>query len=80
MYKVRIKGVVSPDDGFKKEFPASGWEDCQTGECPDCGGTWIWSEDLGGPGTRLCQKCGSLFNCKPVNGGSARIVRERLFT
>lgn len=52
-YKVRIKGKLTKDDGWREDRP-NNWDDNQQGVCPDCGGDWLWYEAGYVPGTRKC--------------------------
>jgi len=34
-------------------------------ECPDCGCLAVWAEDRYAPGHRICDDCGSHYECFP---------------
>lgn len=80
-YIVRIGGEESEDDGWTGELPGAGWEFAQAGECPDCGGKWVWFEAGYVPGTRKCLNCGSMFSVQQARqqGGSWTLRRERFY-
>lgn len=63
-YTTVVKGESQPDDGLRVEIavePRDWWSNLQDGDCPDCGGRWVWFEAGYVPGTRKCIECGSLF-------------------
>lgn len=56
-YCVVTRGERRADDGFRAEIlvdPDDWWKNLQSGECPDCGGTWVHWEAGYVPGTRRC--------------------------
>jgi hypothetical protein len=75
----RISGEEVSDASKDVLIPQpTGYDDNQSGECPDCGGTWYWAEAGHVPGTRKCAECGSFFNFKVV-AGRWYLVRERFY-
>jgi len=77
-YDVRIGESYTSDDGYEDTVPApDGWGDIQVGDCPDCGGQWVWAEAGLVPGARECTQCGSRFSAEPLADGTAKITRLR---
>jgi uncharacterized protein (DUF983 family) len=80
-HQVVIGDRYCRDDGLELTLDApNGWDDCQAGACPDCGGEWVWYEAGYVPGTRRCNGCGSMFSVFPSENGRATMRRERFYT
>ena len=73
-----IRGEITEGDGWETMVVPGGWEQLQTGTCPDCGGTWEWAEAGYVPGARKCRQCGSMFSAQPCGCGPDGIVRGRV--
>lgn len=67
--------AATPENTIEIPRP-TGWDENQTGECPDCGGVWVWFEAGNVPGTRKCLACGSYFS---VGAYGWKLTRQKFY-